>query len=249
MREITVNASPDRVGQVTDFVNQLLAELDYQERIRVEVDVAVDELFSNIVRYAYRLENGTVTVRLKTEDNPLSIVIMFIDHGIPFNPLEEKRPDTTVLPAGKRPIGGLGLFMVRKIMDQIEYHFENGQNILIVRKAIAQNSNRGGEKKMATATFEKQGNTLTVKPTGRLDTATSPVLEKELHPYLDGVQELIVDFTNVEYISSGGLRMLLATDQQVESNGGNMKLIHVNEYIMDIFELIGFTDAMTVIRD
>ena len=102
---------------------------------------------------------------------------------------------------------------------------------------------------MSDATFEKQGSTLTAKPKGRLDLVTSPVLEKELRAQMDGVQEIIMDFTDVEYISSGGLRVLLAMEQQLEKNGGSMKVIHANENILDVFELVGFMEVVTVIRD
>ena len=93
---------------------------------------------------------------------------------------------------------------------------------------------------------QKQGNRLTVKPEGRLDTVTSPELEKELQQYLDGVQEITMDFEKVEYISSGGLRLLLATQQQMEDRGGSMRLIHVNALVLDIFDLVGFMDVVTV---
>ena len=102
---------------------------------------------------------------------------------------------------------------------------------------------------MSATVFEKKGTLLTVKPEGRLDTTTSPVLESELRQYLDGVQEVIMDFTGVEYISSGGLRVLLATEQLLENRGGSMKLIHVNEHIIEIFELVGFMDVVNVERD
>ncbi len=99
---------------------------------------------------------------------------------------------------------------------------------------------------MSTTIYEKQGNRLTVKPEGRLDTVTSPELEKELQQYLDGVQEITMDFEKVEYISSGGLRLLLATQQQMEDRGGSMRLIHVNALVLDIFDLVGFMDVVTV---
>ena len=97
--------------------------------------------------------------------------------------------------------------------------------------------------------FEKQGSVLTVKPEGRLDSVTSPVLEGELKKHLDGVRDVIMDFTDVNYISSGGLRLLLTTEQQLEGKGGSIKVIHVNEYIYDVFELVGLTDAVAVEKE
>ena len=102
---------------------------------------------------------------------------------------------------------------------------------------------------MADTSFEKQGSTLTVKPKGKLDLISSPVLEKEMQEHMDGVQEIIMDFTDVEYISSGGLRVLLSVEQQLEKNGGGMKVIHANDYIIEVFELVGFTEIVKVEKD
>ena len=80
---------------------------------------------------------------------------------------------------------------------------------------------------------------------GKLDTITAPELEKELEDSLDGVEELIFDFTGIEYISSAGLRVILNTQQQMLERG-EMKLVGVNEIIMDIFEGTGFVDILTI---
>ena len=136
MDQMTVSAVVENVKAVTCFVNERLDELGCSERIKVQVDVAIDEIFSNIARYAYNPETGPATVRVGVEENPLSVVITFIDHGIPFDPLAEERPDTTRLPKGERPIGGLGLFMVKKTMDDVTYEYRDGQNILAIRKKI-----------------------------------------------------------------------------------------------------------------
>lgn len=80
---------------------------------------------------------------------------------------------------------------------------------------------------------------------GRLDTITAPELEKELKDGLDGTTELVLDFEKLEYISSAGLRVLLAT-QKIVNRQGEMKIVHVNETIMEIFEVTGFSDILTI---
>ena len=94
--------------------------------------------------------------------------------------------------------------------------------------------------------FIKNGTTLTVKPEGRLDTATSPELEKRMAPEMEGMAEIIIDLERVEYISSGGLRVLLAAEQEMEDRDGQMKVIHVNEHVMNILDITGFLDIITV---
>lgn len=136
MDQMTVSAIVDNVTAVMRFVNERLDGLGCSKRVRVQVDVAIDEIFSNIAHYAYNQETGPATVRVEVEEKPLSVVITFIDHGIPFDPLAEERPDTTRLPKAERPIGGLGLFMVKKTMDDVTYEYRDGQNILAIRKRI-----------------------------------------------------------------------------------------------------------------
>ena len=99
---------------------------------------------------------------------------------------------------------------------------------------------------MSTTIFEKQGTNLTVKPQGRLDTATAPILEQEIQQYLDGILNVTMDFAEVEYISSSGLRVMLSTDQILEDRGGKLTVIHVNEHILEVFQLVGFMEIVDV---
>ncbi|MBR6977756.1 MAG: STAS domain-containing protein [Lachnospiraceae bacterium] len=96
-----------------------------------------------------------------------------------------------------------------------------------------------------TITKTTEGNTLTVMLEGRLDTVTTPELEKVLMGALDDIQELTFDFEKLSYISSAGLRVLLSS-QKIMNTKGIMKVVHVNENIMDIFEATGFTDILTI---
>lgn len=90
-----------------------------------------------------------------------------------------------------------------------------------------------------------QASELSVALTGRLDTTTAPELEKELKASLDGVTALTIDMAALEYISSAGLRVLLSA-QKIMNRQGQMKLIHVGETIMEIFEVTGFSDILTI---
>lgn len=89
------------------------------------------------------------------------------------------------------------------------------------------------------------GSTLTVALEGRLDTTTAPELEKELKASLDGVTELIMDFSKLDYISSAGLRVLLSAHKSMASKG-SMKVTHVNEIVQEVFEVTGFSDILTI---
>lgn len=102
---------------------------------------------------------------------------------------------------------------------------------------------------MLSFKFETKDNTLTVKLDGKLNTTTSSTLEKELQNHVNNVTDIIMDFAKVSYISSSGIRVLLATEQHMANQGGSFKIIHVNDDIMEIFELVGFMDMVQVESD
>lgn len=135
MKELTIAATVENIGAVTDFVNEQLEALDCPMKAQMQIDIAIDELFGNIAHYAYNPDVGEATVRVEVIDEPLSVVITFIDGGVPYDPLAAADPDIT-LSAEERAIGGLGIFMVRKSMDEITYRYENGSNILSIRKNL-----------------------------------------------------------------------------------------------------------------
>ena len=135
MKELTVEAKTTNIEAVTDFVNEHLEALDCPMKAQMQIDIAIDELFGNIAHYAYNPEIGQATVRVEVVEDPLSVVITFIDNGVPYDPLAKADPDTT-LSAEERDIGGLGIYMVKKSMDDIAYEYKNGQNILKIKKYL-----------------------------------------------------------------------------------------------------------------
>ncbi len=135
MRELSVEALTDNLDKVLAFVDEELDKLDTSVKIRTQIDIAVEELFVNIAHYAYNPETGAATVRVEVEQDPLAISITFIDKGVPYDPLAKADPDIT-LSADDREIGGLGIFMVKKSMDSIDYEYKDGQNILHIKKII-----------------------------------------------------------------------------------------------------------------
>ena len=135
MQELNLEAAVANISTVTDFVNAILEELDCPMKARLQIDVAIDELFSNIAQYAYAPGTGPATVRVETEEDPRAVILTFIDRGTPFDPLAAEDPDITA-PAEERSIGGLGVFLVKKTMDDVCYERRDGQNILRITKRM-----------------------------------------------------------------------------------------------------------------
>ena len=135
MKELKLVATVENIETVTDFVNEQLEALDCPMKAQMQIDIAIDELFGNIAHYAYNPEVGSATVRVEVIEDPLAVTITFIDNGVPYDPLAKADPDTT-LSAEERDIGGLGIYMVKKSMDDITYEYKDGQNILAIKKYL-----------------------------------------------------------------------------------------------------------------
>ncbi len=133
--EIIVPAEFKQLTAVMGLIDNGLKNLNFPLTSWIHVKIAVDEIFSNIIKHTDLLGGGDVKVLVRTETDPGAIVITFIDRGRPFNPLLAEEPDVTV-PAKKRRIGGLGLLMVRRLMDSVEYEYKDEQNILTIRKNL-----------------------------------------------------------------------------------------------------------------
>lgn len=130
---MVVDAVVDNVPVVTEFVNKILKKYQCPSNVEAIMDIAIDELFSNIAFYGYPADRGKAEIMVSITEEPQSVVITFKDGGIPYNPLEKKDPDIT-LSAEERQIGGLGVYMVKQSMDEVSYCFENGNNILTIQK-------------------------------------------------------------------------------------------------------------------
>lgn len=136
MRELTIEATVENIGKVTDFVNEQLQAVNCPRKALLQIGIAIDELFGNIAHYAYQPVIGNATVRVEVTEAPLAVIITFIDNGVPYDPLAKADPDTT-LSAEERQIGGLGIYMVKKSMDEITYKYQDGQNILTIKKEFS----------------------------------------------------------------------------------------------------------------
>jgi len=135
MKELTVDAAIENIPAVTSFVEEQLEQVGCPMKAMMQINIAIDELFGNIAQYAYTPKTGKATVRVEVTENPMAVVITFIDNGVPYDPLAKADPNVS-LPADERQIGGLGIFMVKKSMDEINYEYKNGQNILTIKKHI-----------------------------------------------------------------------------------------------------------------
>ena len=129
MKEITFEAKVENLNDLLSFIDQELKDAGCTMKAQMAIDLAAEEIFVNIANYAYGSEEGNAVIRLETDKDASRVEITFIDEGMPYNPLEKEDPDVT-LSAEERQIGGLGVYIVKKSMDEVTYRFEDGKNML-----------------------------------------------------------------------------------------------------------------------
>ena len=132
-KELSITAEVEKLPELLTFIEQQLEDAGCPLKTQMQISVAVEEIFVNIANYAYAPGKGVATVRIECCDDPAKATITFIDRGTPFDPLEKDDPDVT-LSAEERKIGGLGIYMTKKTMDDVLYEYKDGQNRLTLIK-------------------------------------------------------------------------------------------------------------------
>ena len=133
--ELDIMAENENLSEVQSFIGACLEKVNCPAKAQMQMELAAEEIFVNIANYAYAPDKGRAVVRVEVSDDPVTVTLTFIDQGIPYDPLKRKEPDVT-LPAEERDIGGLGIFLTKKTMDDVSYEYRDGQNILTLKKMI-----------------------------------------------------------------------------------------------------------------
>lgn len=133
IEQLTMEATIDNLPQAVGLVERMLEGINVPMKDSVMMAIVTEELFVNIANYAYKPHTGLVTITAETNTDPKQIRLILKDRGIPFNPLERPDPDVT-LSAEDRKVGGLGIFFSKSKTDDMQYRYEDGQNILTITK-------------------------------------------------------------------------------------------------------------------
>ena len=227
---IEIDAKKEKLTAVTSYIESELESASVDFKTLNQINIAVEEIFVNIASYAYPEGEGTAAVDVSVNEETNEITIVFTDSGIPYNPLAKDDPDTT-LSAEERNIGGLGIFMTKKLMDEVAYEYKDGKNIFTMKK------------KFKGKPVQKD-NALTIKLSGRISSTNAAEVEKDIFSQLEGSESkpVVFDASGLEYISSAGLRVLL----KVKKSNPELTIKDVSSEVYEILEMTGFTDMMTV---
>ena len=132
-KKIRVAATKENLETVTAFLDEILDEKDCPLKVRLQIDLALEEMYINIANYAYTPKTGEMELRVEFDEAERELTMVLIDSGIPYDPLAKKDPDVT-LSAEKRKIGGLGIYLVKKTMDSMMYESRDGRNSVTMKK-------------------------------------------------------------------------------------------------------------------
>ena len=135
MKDLTLETNNENLYTVIDEIKDCLKKNNCPEDVITEISIAAEEIFVNIVNYAYGGDEGLANVEIDVSPNPKVCRLVFKDSGVPYNPLEKEDPDIE-LGVEERKVGGLGIFMAKEIMDKMTYEYKDGKNVLTIEKNV-----------------------------------------------------------------------------------------------------------------
>lgn len=219
---LVVRASLDSLSEISDFVVKAARAAGLDDQAIWEVQLAVDEAATNIILHAYGDgKQGPITLHAESKSG--EFVVCLHDHGIPFNPDAVPEPDLHS-PLEERKTGGLGLYLMRKLMDRVEFHFdEDGYNVVTLAKRLPAHDLRF------------------VRLQGRIDAAATPAVRAAVDDAVkNGTRKIVVDLSSVTFISSSGLRILLMLARDLRKEDGDIRLCSPKPQVAEVFHLTGF---------
>jgi anti-anti-sigma factor len=235
--ELTVSSDLANLETITDFVTKAAQRAAFDEKDIFAVQMAVDEACTNIITHAYAGGPGDIHLTCQVKTGECTITIR--DYGRSFDPDSVPLPDLTG-DLEERRVGGLGLHFMRKLMDKLHFSFDpvEGNQVVMVKRSSR------AEQTEVEKTFA------IVAPQGRVDAVAAPDLETKLEALLEqGDVRIVVDMAQVSYISSSGLKVLLATLRQARQQQGQLILCDLQPRVAAIFEMAGFDQVFSIEQD
>ncbi len=237
MPRLKVHAKPENLAHIAAFITDVAERWGLESKEVFEVQLAVDEACTNIIEHGYRGdEAGTIEISCRQAGDECTITIR--DFGRRFDPDEVPEPDIDA-PLEDRPVGGLGLFFMRQLMDSVDFRFDADRgNVLIMTKRREPVVVRGPAEAEAVRT---------VVPRGRLDADLAQELESVLEDLMaNGLHQLMIDFRHTTYISSSGLRVLLVALREARAHNGDVVLFNMRPRVRKVFALSGFDQLFSI---
>jgi anti-anti-sigma factor len=219
---LIVSSSLDSLGEISDFVVSAARTAGLDDQAVWEVQLAVDEAATNVILHAYGgHEEGPITVQVEVRNG--EFVVCLHDRGKPFDPESVPLPDLDS-PLEERQTGGLGLFLMRKLMDRVDFHFdEGGHNLVTMSKRLPYADLR------------------IVPLSGRIDAGSASSVRNRVNEVIEsGARYIVIDLSEVTFLSSSGLRVLLLLTRDLHKRGSDLRLCAAQPHVAEVFQLTGF---------
>jgi phosphoserine phosphatase RsbU/P len=257
---------PNQLMAIPDLqmaFEQYVAQWEGAKPLIPTLNMALDDLLNNVVQYAFPNDPTEHHIEVEGDVRDECVVLTISDDGIPFNPLSVAPPDLSLL-LHERPIGGLGIHLIRSMFDEVTYHRNVGRNVLMVKKKLVskaeassshadvsgisalevgkhpQQSGPDTRRVEMSVESHRNGTVVIVTPQDRFDTNSAPEVERVLVDHIErGEKQLLLDLSNISYISSIGLRVILKAVMAMIRTGGRMVLCGGNDQVRTVLQLSG----------
>ncbi|SRR5258706_7597918 len=232
MESITVPATLDSLATISDFITDGTTRAGLGDRAAWQVQLAIDEAATNIIEHGYDdASRGDIQLAWRVDGD--EFVVTLRDHGRGFNPDDVPAPDITS-PLEERQAGGLGLYIMSRLMDSVAFEFNEQQgNLLTIIKRI-------GPTAESVRIFALSG---------RLDAISTEAAIQEVNAAIAaGARKVLLDMAGVTFLSSSGLRALLLMRKELLAHDGELRLCELRPEVQEVFALTGFTQVFTIHR-
>jgi anti-anti-sigma factor len=245
-RRLQVRGRYQNIPGITEFVNEAALDAGLSVDEAFHCQLSVDEACTNIIEHAYG-EDDAGRIDVTCVIDPGMITVRIVDYGQPFDPGVVPEPvDTNEL--DQIEPGGIGLHLMRKLMDEVSFEFADEHNTLTMVKHRA-----GASLSVEMPDYiglEQHRGVPVVTPQGRMDAAFAPELERVLLGLIEaGNRYLVVEMKNITYISSPGLKTLVTAWRSARERNGDLVLCSLAERVMGIFEMVGFIRVFEIYDD
>lgn len=231
MDSITLTADLDALAKISAFITEASELCGLDERATWQVQLAVDEAATNIIQHAYDQDvPGDLTIGWACDQQ--RFVITLRDNGRQFDPEAVPTPDITS-PLEERQVGGLGIYLITRLMDEVRFDFHPQEgNLLTMVKYL---------------TPDPRNEVVALPIHGRVDAVTAPQLNRQVHEQIaQGARFVLLDLTDVTFLSSSGLRSLLLIRKELMTLGGELRLAGLQPQVHEVFALTGFTQVFAI---
>ena len=243
-KEIIIDNRLDEITRIAQFIEELGISLHLPTGITMSINLAIEEAITNIIRHAYPLNENSEII-LKTSVAPGTLTAQIIDTGTSFDPTKKEAPNENQTTSLEQQLTqGLGLFLIRRTIDEVIYRSTDEYNELILIKKIDMDFKPEATLKTNLCKIDEVA-ILTIE--GRLDTANANNFNTIMQPLLE-IQSpnIIVNCEGLLYISSSGLRSLITLQKSVKQHHGQLVIEAMRPEIRKIFDMTGCSSLFVI---